>query len=91
MGIIVMLGASVVAFRRARCAGRSPLLWVLLVWVVGLAAGFAATLPGAIIDALMTPSLGNVAPFAAFWAMAIGNTVGSIAVAVRAGQKPTSN
>jgi hypothetical protein len=91
MGIIVMLGVSVAAYRRARATGRNPLFWVTLVWLVGIAAGIAAAIPGAIIDVLTARSIEEVTPFIALWGMAIGNTLGSIAVAVRAGQKPISH
>ena len=91
MGIIVMLAISVVAFRRARKAGRSVLLWVSLVWLVGLGLGVLVAIAGTCIDVLTASSMTGVAPFFAFWGMAAGNTVGSMAVAVRAGEKQNSN
>jgi hypothetical protein len=85
MGIIVMLGASIVAFRRARATGRSGMLWVMLVWIVGLAVGFMAAVGGTLLDLVTASDSEAVVPFFALWGMAIGNTLGSIAIAARAG------
>jgi hypothetical protein len=84
MGIIVMAAISVVAFQRARKTGRNPAMWVAMVWIVGLAVGFACACVGAIFDS-------GVFPTFALWGMVAGNTIGSGWIAVRAGRNPISN
>lgn len=41
MNSIILIAMSFVVFRRARAARRNRLFWLLLLWICGLAGGFA--------------------------------------------------
>jgi hypothetical protein len=86
MGIIVMFAISVAAFRRARMTGRSTLIWVPMVWLMGLAAGTLAAMIGGCIALATAADDAADPPLAAVLGMAIGNIAGSAIAAWCAGR-----
>ena len=47
IGLYLMVGFSLIVFRRARSVGRRPWLWVLIMWLLALGVSFVASLIGA--------------------------------------------
>ena len=47
-GLLLMIGFSLIVFRRARSVGRRPWIWVLVLWVLALGVGFIGSVVGAV-------------------------------------------
>jgi hypothetical protein len=48
-GLLLMIGFSVIVYRRARSVGRRPWMCVPLLWILAIGVGFIGTLVGAVL------------------------------------------
>jgi hypothetical protein len=80
----------------AKITGRSPILWIVMVWVLGTAVAVLFGIMGYIADVITATEEQldeeAVQPYLAFWASAAGNVVGCATATLLAGRpiKPAS-
>src|SRR5437763_1544196 len=90
MGTLIAICFSFVAYRMARRAGRSPWLWVGMVWLLGTASAAVFALAGWIIDGVVASDedldSGTVEPYLMIWAGAAGTVVGGGIACLLAGR-----
>lgn len=57
VGLLLLIGVSIVVFRRARLVGRNSLLWVVLLWIITIGVGFVGGIVGGILLEFDSPSM----------------------------------
>jgi hypothetical protein len=89
VGLVLLIGLSILVFRQARRRGRRGLLWVLLLWLFCLGGGVVFGAAACLIHGV--PSEQELRETDAMWAiaapMAIGMIAGAAAVIVAVNRK----
>lgn len=91
LGTIIAILFSIVAYRMARRTGRSAVIWIVMVWVLGTVLSFLFGIAGFFVDTIAASNedidSGNVKPYLSFWASAAGTLSGSATAVLLAGRR----